>query len=134
MGFQTNINKAEGQTGMQCVRMCIRLCVTSMSIFLVRCCCSCCGNGLVFRRTIGLWREKAAKSFPLGSSDDVIVVVVVVVVFVIIYNKSKVEVCFNLGPLVMLTLVTRCQNQIKGNTFVFSNQTNSFPNVCNGLK
>ena len=64
----------------------------------------------------------------------VVFVDVVVVVFVIVYNKSKVEVCFNLGPLVMLTLVTRCPNQIKGNTFVCSNQTNSFPNVCNGLR
>ena len=54
--------------------------------------------------------------------------------FLSLYNKSKVEVCFNLGPLVMLTLVTRCPNQIKGNTFVCSNQTNSFPNVCNGLR
>ena len=61
----------------------------------------------------------------------VVIVVVVVVVFVIDYNKSKVEVCFNLGPLVMLTLVTRCPTQIKGNTFDCSNQTNSFPNVCN---
>ena len=66
--------------------------------------------------------------------ETTLAVVVIVVVFVIVYNKSKVEVCFNLGPLVMLTLVTRCPNQIKGNTFVCSNQTNSFPNVCNGLR
>ena len=64
----------------------------------------------------------------------VVIVVVVVVVFVIVYNKSKVEVCFNLGPFVMLTLVTRCPNQIKGNTFVCFNQTNSFPKICNGLR
>ena len=64
----------------------------------------------------------------------IVVDVFVVVVFLIIPNKSKVEVCFNLGHLVMLTLVTGCPNQIKGNTFVCSNQNNSFPNVCNGLR
>ena len=35
----------------------------------------------------------------------VAVVVIVVVVFVVIFSKSKVEVCFNLGPLVLPTLV-----------------------------
>ena len=39
-----------------------------------------------------------------------VVVIVVVVVFVIVYSKSKVVVCFNLDPLIMLKLVTGCLN------------------------
>ena len=37
-----------------------------------------------------------------------VVVIVVVVVFVVVYSKPKVEVCFNLGPLVL------CQNWSSG--------------------
>ena len=59
----------------------------------------------------------------LFETNVAVVVIVVVVVFVVVYSNSKVEVCFNLGPIVMPTFVT----QIKSKAILLSVSTKPTP-------
>ena len=56
-----------------------------------------------------------------------VVIFVAVVVFVIVYIKYKVEVCFNLGPLVMLTMQWSPGAQIKSKAILLSVSTKPTP-------